>query len=207
VEVAVVADAVDEYEVGSVAGVVEPAVRPEHRLVRDDTGKALEDVVVEHQAFRWRPAIDGHALLDDLLDHEDVARVDVLDIRQELDVGGVLLVGREQLSHRRDGQRRSLQDVLAVYGPVVAVPGNAALVAGVELSVREEEVDRPVRQAMRARKALVVILALGAQKVVAHALDGVEVEACACADVRRQRRQLVSDRPRGRVRLRVPAIF
>jgi hypothetical protein len=41
-----------------------------------------------------RPAVDRHALLDDLLNHEQVARVDTFDVGQELDVGGVLLVGR-----------------------------------------------------------------------------------------------------------------
>ena len=88
--------------------------------------------------------------------------------------------------------------MLAVHGAVEAVPGHAALVAGVELRVGEEKVDRPVGQAMRARQALVVILAFGAPEIVAHPLDGVEVEAGA-ARIGRQPGQLVSDPPRGRV--------
>jgi hypothetical protein len=44
--------------------------------------------------------------------------------------------------------------------------------ARIEVGVREEEVDRPVRKSVRSRQRLMVIAA-----AAAHALDGVEIEA------------------------------
>ena len=94
------------------------------------------------------------------LGHEQVARIGVVDVGQELDVGGMLLVDPEELRHRSHGQWRGLQDVLVVGRAGVSELRQDALIARVGLRVREEEVDRSVRQLVRSRQSLVVVVAL-----------------------------------------------
>jgi hypothetical protein len=64
-EIVIGADAVNEHKVGAIASVEDLVVRLKQRLVRDDAGKPLEDVVVEHEAFGRAVACDcgyRHAL-------------------------------------------------------------------------------------------------------------------------------------------------
>jgi hypothetical protein len=117
------------------------------------------------------------------------------------------IVDREQLRHRSHRQRRPLENVLLVRRTGVSVLRHAALVARVDLRVREEEVDRSVGESVRPRKSLMVILALAAEPVIAHALDGVEIEARAPAAVRGEGFEFLPDGQRGRVRLWVDAPF
>jgi hypothetical protein len=72
--------------------------------------------------------------------------------------------------------------------------------AGVEIGVREEEVDRAVREFVRSCQRLMVIVA-----AAAHALDGVEVEARAIVSVGGDAVQRILDVTGEGVRLRILA--
>ncbi len=69
------------------------------------------------------------------------------------------------------------QHVIGLCGPTEPVAGQTALFALADLGVGQEEVDRPIRELVAPGQALMVILALGVRKVVAHALHRVEVDA------------------------------
>ena len=175
----------------------------EEQQVRSRVREALPHPAVQLEAPGRLPAVHADRAPVELLGHEQVAGVAVVDLGQEADVRRMRLVERLQLLHRRHRERVGVEDVLAVGGAGVPVRGHAALAA--QFRVGEEEGDRAVGEPVRAGEALMVVAALAPEDARAHALDGVEVAAGAPARVARHARQLGVDVPGGRVRSRVAA--
>jgi hypothetical protein len=154
-----------EFRVAAVVVEVAACVGDGGDLVLVAVDESLEDPSLHHQVLERLPAVHGHAAVDELLGDEQVAGVDAVHVGEELDVGGMLLVDREQLRHRRHRQRRRLEHVLLVGRTGVSVLRHAALVARVDLRVREKEVDGAVRELVGPRQSLMMVLALAAEPV------------------------------------------
>ena len=148
-------------------------------ISRKNGRESLEDLALRCELVPARPAIDRYSPLVELLRHKEVAGIEIIDVSEERDVGRMRLVKPQQLFHGSHRQRGRLENVFLIDRARVAELRQDPP-ARIEVGMREEEVDRPVRKPVRSRQRLMVIIA-----AAAHALNRVEIEARTIASVSR----------------------
>jgi hypothetical protein len=81
-----------------------------------------------------------------LLGDEHITGIEMVDVGQEHQVGGMPLVQHDDLLPWGHRQRMRGQHMVALGGTAEPVARQAALIALVDFGVGQEEVDRPVRE-------------------------------------------------------------
>ena len=136
-----------------VEGVAHTVQEQEHGPAGRET---LRDVTEQRQPGNRVPPVARDYVPVVLLGDEHITGVELVDVGQEHQVGGMLLVEHDDLLPRGHRQRMCGQHVLALSGAAEPVAGQAALIAFVGFGVGQEEVDRPVGELLRPGQALMV---------------------------------------------------
>src|ERR1051326_5064657 len=145
----------------------------EHEL-RALIWKTLRKVAMQDEPRRRFPAINAETAHEEFLGDEEIPCIHLIDVRKKTDIRRMVFFEKQKLLHRRNCEGMRLHDVCAVRGPGIAIPRDRA--AAVGFGVRQKPGDGAIRQDMRPRQSLMMLRIVDGA-VIAHALDGIEIEA------------------------------
>src|SRR5690349_21069745 len=107
-----------------IVGIVDPV---DEDILRPLVGETLREMSVKHETSRGFPAIDTKPAHVELFGDKEIAGVEVIHVRQETDIGRMMLIQEEKLLLCGYCERVCLPHVFAIEWPHITIPGDRTL--------------------------------------------------------------------------------